>query len=81
MGTFLAVRDDRGAVVELEVAAELRTVEERTAAVNSVFQRLRELEAFPCLSGWRDEVRTGHTVVYMYMTMGKCILVPVPIYM
>ncbi len=57
------------AVTAVRVAESLRTVEERTAAVNSVFSDLRDKGVFSCLRGWRNEVCTSN-----YITVGVAVL-------
>lgn len=56
------------AVQALRISNRLKTVEERTLAVNKVFEQLREEDVFPCLRGWRNEVRYK-----VYLLVYSCI--------
>ena len=47
-----------GDIERVQIAGDLKDVQERTAALNTVFAELRDKGAFPCLKGWRNEVCT-----------------------
>ncbi len=53
---FECVREGGGSVTCVRLNETLRSVEERTAGVNSVFSDLRDKGVFSCLRGWRNEV-------------------------
>ncbi len=53
---FQAVCGGDGELESVSITEGLRTVEERTAALNSVFGDLRDKGTYPCLKGWRNEV-------------------------
>ena len=52
---FEVVRRE-GDIERVQIAGDLKDVQERTAALNTVFAELRDKGAFPCLKGWRNEV-------------------------
>ena len=46
-----------GKIRRVKIAEDLKTVEERTIAVNRVFKELQIYQdRYPCLRGWRSEV-------------------------
>ena len=45
-----------GEIKQARLSEKLKSVEERTAALQALFLHLRHQRAFPCLKGWRDEV-------------------------
>lgn len=55
--TFVAETTDKGVMVRVTISDKLKSVEERTVAINEVFRDLQSSEdRYPCLKGWRDEV-------------------------
>lgn len=50
--------EENNAVISVRFADRLSSVEERTKSVNKVFEDLQLKGCFPCLKGWRNEVRT-----------------------
>ena len=53
---FQGVYGGGGGLESVRIVEGLRTVEERTAALNGVFGDLRDKGTYPCLRGWRNEV-------------------------
>ena len=53
---FQGVYGGGGGLESVRIIEGLRTVEERTAALNGVFGDLRDKGTYPCLRGWRNEV-------------------------
>ncbi len=48
---------DSGEVKALKISDNLKTIEERTVAINRVLKELQIFpERYPCLKGWRNEV-------------------------
>ena len=45
-----------GEIQSLSISDGLRSPQQRTVALNNVFVKLKEQDAFPCLRGWRSEV-------------------------
>ena len=53
---FEVLRTDEGVVLRLSISEKLRSVEERTSAINEVLKDLQSLKRYTCLQGWRNEV-------------------------
>ena len=51
-----------GKIEFLVISDKLKNHEQRTAAANNMFVKLKEQDAFPCLRGWRNEVCSGQHV-------------------
>lgn len=49
-------KEDSEEVERVQLSGDLKTVQERTVALNRVFAELRDNGAFLCLKGWRNEV-------------------------
>ena len=45
-----------GEIQSLSISDRSRSPQQRTVALNNVFAKLKEQDAFPCLRGWRSEV-------------------------
>lgn len=45
-----------GEIQSLSISDGLKSPQQRTVALNNVFVKLKEQDAFPCLRGWRSEV-------------------------
>ena len=52
-----------GKIQFLVISKGLKNHQQRTAALNNMFVKLKEQDAFPCLRGWRNEVSSGTVYV------------------
>ena len=52
-----------GRIQFLVISKGLKNHQQRTAALNNMFVKLKEQDAFPCLRGWRNEVSSGTVYV------------------
>lgn len=55
--TVFSVPQGDEAPPRVELNKQLTSCDQRTAAVQRVLKELKAQETFPCLKGWRDEVR------------------------
>jgi len=53
-----------GKIQFLVISEGLKNHQQRTAALNNMFVKLKEQDAFPCLRGWRNEVSSGTVYVF-----------------
>lgn len=67
---FEDMREEGGGALRL--VEGLVTVEQRTAALNSVFGDLRDKRVFSCLHGWRNEV---HVCVTMETKCDRVVII------
>lgn len=58
-----------GEIQSLSISDGLRSPQQRTVALNNVFVKLKEQDAFPCLRGWRSEVSDSARWVVEYMNL------------
>ena len=54
--TFFAERGSASSISALKIVDDLKSVEEKTVAINQILLALRDNNTFTCLKGWRNEV-------------------------
>ena len=55
-----------GKIQFLVISKGLKNHQQRTAALNNMFVKLKEQDAFPCLRGWRNEMSSGTVYILSF---------------